>query len=99
MFAASRNLYALAITGHAPTIFARCSKRGIPYVAVCAVTALTLLSFLLLSEKSSVVRVSQRIYSLIRSFIRADFSSLLCRSSPGTYTSPRVIPREQQQKK
>lgn len=28
MFAASRNLYALAITGHAPTIFARCSKRG-----------------------------------------------------------------------
>lgn len=28
MFAASRNLYALAITGHAPKVFAKCSKRG-----------------------------------------------------------------------
>lgn len=55
MFAASRNLYALAITGHAPKVFARCSKRGIPYFAVCAVFAFTMLSFLLLSDKSSVV--------------------------------------------
>lgn len=57
MFAASRNLYALAITGHAPKIFARCSKRGIPYFAVCTVFAFTMLSFLLLSERSSVVSV------------------------------------------
>jgi amino acid transporter len=57
MFAASRNLYALAITGHAPRVFARCSKRGIPYFAVCAVFAFTMLSFLLLSERSSVVSV------------------------------------------
>ncbi|KAH8144300.1 uncharacterized protein LAJ45_11725 [Morchella importuna] len=55
MFAASRNLYALAITGHAPKVFARCSKRGIPYFAVCTVFAFTMLSFLLLSERSSVV--------------------------------------------
>ncbi|KAG0137509.1 amino acid permease/ SLC12A domain-containing protein [Tuber indicum] len=55
MYAASRNLYALAITGHAPRVFAKCSKRGIPYIAVVAVFSLTMLSFLLLSEKSAVV--------------------------------------------
>ena len=56
MYAASRNLYALAITGHAPRVFAKCSARGIPIYAVCAVTACSMLSFLLMSEKSSVVR-------------------------------------------
>lgn len=55
MYAASRNLYALAITGHAPKIFAKCSKRGIPYFAVVAVFLATMLSFLLMSEKSAVV--------------------------------------------
>jgi len=57
MYAASRNLYALAITGHAPKIFAKCSKRGIPYFAVIAVFSATMLSFLLMSEESAVVGV------------------------------------------
>lgn len=55
MYAASRNLYALAITGNAPKFFARCSKRGIPYVAVCTIFALTCLSFLVVSTNSAQV--------------------------------------------
>jgi amino acid transporter len=52
MYAASRNLYALAITGNAPKIFAKCSKRGIPYYAVTAVFLADCLSFLVVSNKS-----------------------------------------------
>jgi len=52
MYAASRNLYALAITGNAPKFFAKCSKRGIPYYAVTAVFLTNCLSFLVVSNKS-----------------------------------------------
>ncbi|KAF8244923.1 hypothetical protein K440DRAFT_655769 [Wilcoxina mikolae CBS 423.85] len=55
MYSASRNLYALAITGNAPKIFAKCSKRGIPMYAVCAVFATTFLSFMVVSENSAKV--------------------------------------------
>jgi amino acid transporter len=55
MFAASRNLYALAITGNAPKIFAKCSKRGIPMYAVFAVFLSTLLSFMIISSNSATV--------------------------------------------
>lgn len=55
MFAASRNLYALAITGSAPKIFAKCSKRGIPLYAVTAVFLITTLSFMVVSENSAQV--------------------------------------------
>jgi amino acid transporter len=55
MYAASRNLYSLAITGNAPKIFAKCSKRGIPIYAVCAVFICSLLSFMVVSENSAKV--------------------------------------------
>ena len=55
MYAASRNLYALAITGNAPKIFARCSARGIPIYAVCAIFASTLLSFMVVNNNSALV--------------------------------------------
>ncbi|KAA8903284.1 amino acid permease/ SLC12A domain-containing protein [Sphaerosporella brunnea] len=55
MFAASRNLYALAITGNAPKIFARCSRRGIPIYAVVAVFLTSMLSFMCISTNSATV--------------------------------------------
>ena len=55
MFAASRNLYALAITGNAPRIFAKCSRRGIPIYAVVAIFLCTMLSFMIVSGSSAVV--------------------------------------------
>ena len=32
-YIASRTLYGMARDGHAPMIFARCTKRGVPYVS------------------------------------------------------------------
>ncbi|KAI5812209.1 amino acid permease/ SLC12A domain-containing protein [Pyronema omphalodes] len=55
MYAASRNLYALAITGNAPKIFAKCSKRGIPMYAVFAVFISTFLSFMVVTDNSAKV--------------------------------------------
>lgn len=55
MYSASRNLYGLAITGNAPKIFARCTKRGIPIYAVIAVACGTLVSFMVVSDNSAKV--------------------------------------------
>ncbi|CCX05078.1 amino acid permease/ SLC12A domain-containing protein [Pyronema domesticum] len=54
-YAGSRNLYALAISGSAPKIFAKCTKRGIPIYAVGAIIAFGLLSFLNVGRSSTVV--------------------------------------------
>lgn len=54
-YAGSRNLYALAISGSAPKIFAKCTKRGIPLYAVMTVCAFGLLSFLNVGRSSTVV--------------------------------------------
>lgn len=54
MFAASRNLYALAITGHAPTVFARCSKRGNPDFAFPCAIILTLIRYSILRGVRSI---------------------------------------------
>ncbi|KAI5850148.1 amino acid permease/ SLC12A domain-containing protein [Tricharina praecox] len=54
-YAGSRNLYALAISGSAPKIFAKCTKRGIPLYAVMAVCAFGLLSFLNVGRSSAEV--------------------------------------------
>jgi amino acid transporter len=48
-------LYALAISGSAPKIFAKCTKRGIPIYAVGAIIAFGLLSFLNVGRSSTVV--------------------------------------------
>ncbi|KAI5777570.1 amino acid permease/ SLC12A domain-containing protein [Geopyxis carbonaria] len=44
-YAGSRNLYALAISGAAPKVFAKCTSRGIPIYSVMALVAFGLFSF------------------------------------------------------
>lgn len=39
MLNGSRALYGIAREGHAPQVFARCNRYGIPYVAVCSIGA------------------------------------------------------------
>ena len=46
MYASSRNLHALAVSRQAPALFAKTSRRGVPYCAVIATGAISLLSFL-----------------------------------------------------
>lgn len=55
MYSASRNLYGLAITGNAPKIFAKCTARGIPIYAVFAITAGSMVSFMVVSDSSAKV--------------------------------------------
>lgn len=55
VYAGSRTLYSLAREGQAPKIFTRCSKNGVPYVAVLVTWSIGLLSFLNLSSSGSTV--------------------------------------------
>lgn len=55
LYTASRNLYALALNGNAPRVFARCNRNGVPYVAVLGTTAVALLTYLNVSNSSAKV--------------------------------------------
>ncbi|CAG9945227.1 unnamed protein product [Clonostachys rosea f. rosea IK726] len=55
LYASSRTLYSLAQDGQAPKFFLKCTKAGVPWVAVTAVTFLSLLSFLVASNDAIVV--------------------------------------------
>lgn len=53
-FTASRNIYAAAINGHAPRLFLK-TWRHVPVNAILAVVAISLLSFMSVSEKAATV--------------------------------------------
>ncbi|KAE9582868.1 hypothetical protein CGMCC3_g1185 [Colletotrichum fructicola] len=55
LYSSSRTLYSLAQDGQAPKIFLRCTKSGVPWVCVTAVTLISLLSFLVASNEASEV--------------------------------------------
>ncbi|KAA8898359.1 amino acid permease/ SLC12A domain-containing protein [Sphaerosporella brunnea] len=55
VYCSSRCLYGLALDGHAPKFFTRCTKHGIPIYAVLVSLGFGLLSFLQLSNSASVV--------------------------------------------
>lgn len=54
-YVASRTLYGLAMDGHAPAIFKRCNKRGVPYVALLSTACFMALAYLSVSESSAQV--------------------------------------------
>lgn len=55
MYAGSRYLFALAQNGQAPRIFLKCSKKGLPWVAVCFTALFSLLSYLAVGTNSATV--------------------------------------------
>lgn len=55
LFCASRVLHGLALEGHAPRVFAKCNRRGVPVYAVLVVLGLSLLAFLAVNKSSTVV--------------------------------------------
>ncbi|KAK4193201.1 amino acid permease/ SLC12A domain-containing protein [Podospora australis] len=55
LYSGSRILYSLAATGQAPKIFAKTTRRGVPYAAVLATWAFGLLSYLNVSENGAQV--------------------------------------------
>ena len=54
LYAGSRSLFSLALTGQAPRIFTKC-RNGVPYVAVFATAALGSLAYLSISSGSASV--------------------------------------------
>jgi amino acid transporter len=55
VYCASRSLFGLALEGKAPKFLTRCTRQGVPIYCVLVVLAISLLSFLQLSENSAVV--------------------------------------------
>lgn len=45
LFAGTRLLYTLAIQGHAPKVFAKLTKRQVPWISVVATSLLSVLCF------------------------------------------------------
>lgn len=50
LYSSSRTLYGLAKDGQAPRIFTRCTKDGVPIYAVCAVSLISAITFLVSSN-------------------------------------------------
>ncbi|KAF4119429.1 hypothetical protein GMORB2_4771 [Geosmithia morbida] len=55
IFQSSRGLYSMALNGDAPAIFARCDRRGVPYVAVVATSLFSLLAYMNVNTEASTV--------------------------------------------
>ncbi|KAK3899259.1 amino acid permease/ SLC12A domain-containing protein [Staphylotrichum tortipilum] len=53
LYSGSRVLYSLAATGQAPAVFARTTRRGVPYAAVLATWIVGLLAYLNVSENGA----------------------------------------------
>lgn len=52
-YCASRSLYSLALSGRAPKIFTKCTKRGVPHYCLAVSSAFSLLAFLQVSTKTA----------------------------------------------
>lgn len=55
LFASSRILYGLALRGQAPVLFARCTKKGLPYAAIIFTALFSCLAFLSVSNTADQV--------------------------------------------
>ncbi|KAI0908640.1 AAT family amino acid transporter [Ustulina deusta] len=55
VYLSSRSLYSLAVVGHAPKIFTRCNRWGLPYYCVFAASLFTPLAYLTCSTQGGVV--------------------------------------------
>ncbi|ORY71383.1 amino acid permease/ SLC12A domain-containing protein [Pseudomassariella vexata] len=57
LYSSSRTLYGLAKDGQAPKFFAKCTKSGVPINAVCAVSLISCITFLVSAPSNSAVEV------------------------------------------
>ncbi|KAH6854010.1 amino acid permease/ SLC12A domain-containing protein [Chaetomium sp. MPI-CAGE-AT-0009] len=69
LYSGSRILYSMAATGQAPKVFARTTKRGVPYAAVLATWAVGLLAYLNVSQSGATVFLWFMNISTISGFI------------------------------
>lgn len=55
LYAAARTLHGMSLEGHAPKVFSRCTKQGVPIWAICFTLCFCLLAFLQVNSSSAVV--------------------------------------------
>ncbi|GAB7325628.1 hypothetical protein MBLNU13_g09611t1 [Cladosporium sp. NU13] len=55
LYAAARTLHGMALEGHAPRIFSKCTKQGVPIYALLFALSFCLLAFLQVNSSSAVV--------------------------------------------
>lgn len=55
LYISSRSLYSLAVAGNAPAVFKRCTKSGVPYMAVGASSIFSFLAYLNVGDSGSTV--------------------------------------------
>ncbi len=55
LYLSSRSIYSLAIQGNAPAIFKKCTRRGVPYMAIAASAAFSPLAYLNCAKSGSTV--------------------------------------------
>lgn len=55
LYMSSRSLYSLAVAGNAPKIFTKCTKKGVPYMAVAASSLFCALAYLNCANSGAVV--------------------------------------------
>ena len=55
LYMSARALYSMAVAGHAPRVFRKCTKSGVPYYAVGAAALFTPLAYLNVGNSSSIV--------------------------------------------
>lgn len=55
LYAAARTLHGMALEGHAPRIFSKCTKKGVPIYALLFALSFCLLAFLQVNSSSAVV--------------------------------------------
>ena len=76
VYCASRSLFGLALEGKAPKLFTRCTRNGVPIYCVLFVLALSLLSFLQVSDGAA--KVLQWFVNLVSRTGRAEVFSCHC---------------------
>ncbi|KAI9892617.1 MAG: hypothetical protein M1814_001310 [Vezdaea aestivalis] len=72
VYCSSRTIYGLALQGHAPKILSRCSRQGVPYVAVALVMVISMIAFLQVS--SGTAQVLKWIVNLVTASQLINFS-------------------------
>jgi amino acid transporter len=55
LYAAARTLHGMALEGHAPRFFSKCTKQGVPIYALLCALAFCLLAFLQVNSSSAIV--------------------------------------------
>lgn len=86
VYQSSRSLYSMSLNGDAPKIFSRCTKKGVPYMAVMGSSLFSFLAYLNVNSKSGAV-----FNWLINLVNTAAFISWICCAIVSRYPQEKIM--------